>query len=158
MNRKWTLGVLLAGMFAATAAVSGCAGSGELNDSQKSLEPVAAGSAVFQDDKLYVSVQANAQDEQEAPRIVEADIYIDSFRHKIPVSIDRWHGRAGYGQTAAFEVPLRSGKVNAVLYIRCRGKMYEMTVPFRRDDRNLAPTKWRRDGETVRVVGATGPE
>ena len=117
------------------------------------MEPVVAGRDSFPDDQLSVSVEAHAMDEQYEPRIIQADILLDGDKVNLPVRIERWHGRYGYGQSAQFTVPLGTGKVDVVLYVQHLDRIFQVSVPFRRDPRNTETAKWIRTDGNVEMAG-----
>ena len=145
----------LCAMFVLAGALAGCPQSDNYNGPGGSrLEPAAAGSTQFGTDDLVVAIEAHALDEKYEPQITGTEFIVDNLPSALASKVERWHGTAGYGQRVKFTVPLGANSVKAIVYVQHLGRIYQVTVPFNRDSRNLQSVKWIRHDPSVQMVGA----
>lgn len=148
----------LCALFLLAGALAGCPQETYEGPDSTRLEPVAAGSTQFATDDLAVAIEAHAMDEKYEPQITGTDFVIDNLPAALASKVERWHGTAGYGQRVKFTAPLGAGSLKAIVYVQHLGRIYQVTVPFKRDPRNLQTVKWIRQEPTVQMVGAAPAE
>ena len=78
------------------------------------LQPVVRGGTRFADDRLAVSIEANAFLEEAEPHILQVEVFADGVKVADPqFYLQRWHGSHGYAQVVGFTAPPGARSVEA---------------------------------------------